>query len=1142
MPKGAVNRLETWLVVLRYCLPAWLLVALALLVDHPASLILLLMADTVLMTGICRAIGFDLEATFARSLARRGLTYFVVLTAYTAFVAALLAAPAWWLSREDSLPAALALSAALAVSLLAIWRIWPVFVLPFVWDDAYPPDEYEGSWLSAALQRSLAFARHLTGENELFFAYTLPAAMALLLLAGGALALSGVGGLFTGEVRSAGLVIYGALLAPMAHVVLVNRGLHALLAGARQDRRRRSEAESSAAVTEEFPTADGSGSGLPPGIGQADLNATLVCAVQSAQTSLALAALERGADADAVPGPEQRDQRSALTIATTLPDLRVLRALIAKGADVNRRHGGITPLLAATRDSYQGRPDAVTTLLANGADARLGDESGQTPLHHAARCTEPIIAALLLDAAADIDAVDREGMTALNIACANANWPVATFLLERRAKPNVDGAQPALWLAAGVASDDPTGVKLLLKYKAQVDQRGPMQRTPLMAAALAGHPRIADALLGAGADPNLADDRGTTALMEAARSGAVGVIHSLGQHKVEPNSVDASGRSALIIACQSRHAGEDAVRALLALGADRSLTGPDGRRALDHAAAAGRWHVVALLDPAYPLPASLGGEPPVTLEASADHLLDALRFAHWNVAAQFADALSGWPASALADLYLDLAEPDQTAARTWLLNHGLSGDARLSDGRLLLDALVAELPASATALDQWVTSGAALGGSALVARVLVQAPAGEEGDRVRAIARDILDRGGDAFGSTSQRTALHLAAAQGDAGLSRRLLELGVDADVRDAQGRTPLHLAFKCEPGRAEAMVQLLVRFGASPEIATANGETPLGLALARDESRYSTWLNWTSWRLPGRPLRDADLPAAAAMGDSEAVERLIALGLSIDGEDAKGATALIRAAGSGHAALVVQLLAAGADVGRVTRSGMHCLAAAVSAGREAVVRTLLHHHIAPDLPLAGGGTALMIAAALGQTGIAAALLEAGADANASDAQGMTPMHAAAQYAFDTGDSRNARTLFELLMQADARLDQRNEAGQDALLILLGARAQPGARCDAEHLTRMAGLLLERGAKVDTQDQRGVGVLHACALHGLYGCARLLKAHGAPLDLVDGFGRSAADVAAVLGYVDVASELGAVPAPMPGVRQTLRRPARTPD
>ncbi len=1137
MPKRAAHRLNALSRALVMLVPAWMCFALAAFINHPLSLILVLIANAIAMTAVCNSLGFGIEGSFSRSVARRGLAYFVLLTAYTAFVAAVLAAPAWWLTRDDSLPAALALSAALMVGLFALWRIWPAFALPLLWDDAYPHDEERGSWLWTALLRSLAFARHLTREHE-FFVLGLPATIGLLLLSVGALALVGLGGFITGDLRVAATALYALVVSPLVHLLIANRSLRALLADVRSARRQRDVTVQTEPTIDETPL-------LPHGIGSIELAATLLCAARSAQTNLALAALERGADPDALPTPDLRDQRSALMIAVTLPDQRLLRALIAKRADVNRIHGGITPLIAATRDSHQGRPEAVTTLLANGADPRSADSQGSTPLHHAARCADPIVAALLLDAGADVNVINNEGMTALAIASSHASWDIVRFLLERGAKPDLERAQPALMFAAGIADDDPAGVKLLLKQRANVDVRAALERTPLMAAALAGNSRIVDALLAAGASTDLADHRGTTALMEAARAGAVAAIHALGKRQASPDAVDANGRSALIIACLSRHASEDVVRALLALGADRARAAADGKRALDHAAAAGRWHIVALLDPAYPLPSSLAHQTSGAQAVNPDHLLDALRFGHWNVAAEFIGVLDAWPSTAFADLYLDLADAEHAHARLWLFNHGLNADAIASDGCTLLNALLAQLPSTVCALGELLARGASMGGAGLLARVLACMP-GEANQRValRELATQFLDRGADACGwASGERSALQLAVAAGEVPLVTRLLDLGADPNARDAHGRTPLHMVFNGEREVAVPLLRLLVDAGANPEIADATGETPLGLALASTQPQLAYWLNWSSWRLPLRRLRAADLPAAAALGDLDAVNRLIALGHSLDGEDAQGATALIRAAGSGHAALVVRLLEAGADTTRAARSGIHCLAAAVSAKREAVVRTLLSHGIEPDARIGGGGTALTLASALGEIRIAEALLEAGADVNACDEQGTTPLHAAAQCAFDNNASVNARALFERLLRAGARLDARNRSGQDALLIVLGARAQAGAACDAEHLLGLTDLLLQNGAPLDSQDLRGVSALHACALHGLLGCARLLKAHGAPLNLLDGFERSAAQVAALLGYVDVAAELdtrGA--ATLPSARQTLRRPARAPE
>ncbi|MEO7432925.1 MAG: ankyrin repeat domain-containing protein [Dokdonella sp.] len=1139
MSRRAVNHPFQYLSAFRNLLPAWCLFALVMVIDHPLSLILLLLGNAIAMTAICNALGFGLESSFWRSIARHGLSYFVLSSAYIATVAALLAGPAWWVARDGSLVSALLLSATLAAALFLAWRVWPAFALPFVWDDAYPCGDERGSWLSCALRRCLAFARHLTTEHDLFLAYGLPANASLLLLNAVALAIAGVGGLLAGEIRIVAIAIYALILVPLLHGVLVNRCLRALMARAHD----RADTESSEQAALIESTGD-ERSVLPDSISRSELDATLLCAAHSGQVALALAALDRGADPDASPGQDLRDQRSPMMIAVALPDTRLLRALIAKGADVNRTCGGSTPLIAATRDSYRGRPEAVTTLLANGADARIADAAGNAPLHHASRSDEPIVAALLVDAGAELNAINADGASALGIACSHANWDVAAFLIDRGANVELDRAHPALVAAASGSDDDPAGVRMLLKHRAHVDIRAPLERTALMAAALAGHSRIVETLLAAGASPDLVDHRGTTALMEAARFGAVAAIHSLGKRKADPDLTDASGRTALIIACQSRHASEDAVRALLGLGADRTRAGADGKRALEHAAAAGRWHIVALLDPAYPLPSSLDRDSPPLHTASTDHLLDALRFGHWNVAAEFVGVLKDWPANALVDLYFELSDPDHVLARTWLMNHGMDGATLLSDGRSLTDALVEGLPDTCAALREVMDRGISVCGAGTIARLLGHAQPHEPFDPLRSVAWDALQRGGDwCAGASADRTALHIACALGDVAFAIQLIERGADPNARDALGRTPLHLALNVSSPSALELVQLLLRAGANPEIATANGETALGFALASTQLEFARWLNWPVWKLPLRALRASDLPSAAAQGDIEAVDRLLLLGFPAEAEDAQGATALIRASGSGHTSLVVRLLAAGADPNHVARSGMHCLAAAVNAKQEGVVRTLLSHGIAADTRLAGGGTPLILAAALGQMRIAEALLEAGADANAVDDQGTAPLHAASQHAFESRDTPGSRSLLELLLRCGARLDGRNARGQDALLLLLGARAQPGTRCDAEHLLRLAEFLLERGARVDAQDQRGVSALHACALHGLYGCARLLKAHGAPLDLVDGFDRSAADVAGLLGYVDVAAELGNVRhSSLPTARQTLRRPARAPD
>jgi ankyrin repeat protein len=334
-----------------------------------------------------------------------------------------------------------------------------------------------------------------------------------------------------------------------------------------------------------------------------DADEALYAALRSGRVDAALAALAAGANAHALPASGERDQRNLPMLAALQGDLRALRQLIARGVDLNQAFAGMTPLLAATRDSWHGRPEAVMTLLANGADARATDNEGNTPLHHAARSTDPAVAALLLDAGAHVDAINGEGHSPLAIACGSGNWRLARFLIEHGARPEPVGGEPAL-LAAVSGDDDPGGAQLLLRHKARVDARGAEHRTALLQACASGNVDIAGVLLEAGADRNAQDEHGMTPLLEAAHHGHGAVVARLAASKPNARAVDAQQRNALMLACLGGAAPE-LLQQLLALGVDPQQVDAEGRRAIDVAIAHGRWPQVAVLDPEYALPATV---------------------------------------------------------------------------------------------------------------------------------------------------------------------------------------------------------------------------------------------------------------------------------------------------------------------------------------------------------------------------------------------------------------------------------------------------------------------------------------------------------------------------------------------------------
>ncbi|MCZ8319232.1 MAG: ankyrin repeat domain-containing protein [Silanimonas sp.] len=828
-----------------------------------------------------------------------------------------------------------------------------------------------------------------------------------------------------------------------------------------------------------------------------------------------LATLDAGADPDALPDPASPDQRTLAMLAALLPDLRLLRELIVRGVDLNLEHAGLTPLLAATRDSWHGRIDAVTMLIANGADPRRADRDGNTPLHHAARSTDPAIAAQLLDAGADLTALNGESQAPLALALASGNWRVARFLLERGAKPELPGAQPALLAAAAGEDDDPAGVQMLLKHKAKVDARDARGRTALLEAIAAGHEAIAKALIEAGASVVHADAEGRNALLEAAAAPQPGLLERVAARSPDPDSVDAAGRNALALACA---AGVEParLRALLAMGVSPDRRDAAGRRPVEHAVGAGRWSLVAVLDPEYPLPAGVlggDGEPASTAPPSRERLRDALRARDFAAAAAALGADDAPSRAAVSMLLLEFADAPAIDIGEWLLAHGAHLDDRLAgmdsvglllvdrglDAELLLRAALAlgQVPQGAGALARWLATNAA------------------EPRRAEDIALVMLERGVDPFApSPSGDPAVVLAAVADQRRLLDALLQRGLDPAARDARGNTALHRAVAA--GR-EATIRLLIRHGAPEEARAADGQTPHGLAVARGRRDLADWLDWRPWPLPGRALRDADLPAAAVAGDLGAVVRLVALGLPVDATDAQACTALLRASGGGHVALVDHLLGLGADPARAARTGATPLSAAISMRHAAVVDRLLLAGADPDQAMPGGVTPLMLAAALGLPDLVARLLRAGADVAARDAQGLTPLHCAALFAFGSRERARVLALFDALLLADADADVASQSEQTPLLLLLGARAEPGAAHDEDVLLAALDRLLAEGASLGHVEQRGVTALHLAALHGMGRVVERLLAEGADPSARDRFGRTPADLALIRGYVDIA-------------------------
>lgn len=1093
-------------------------------VEAPLAVVPALLAQPLLALGVSWWRGSRGDTGFVagmRAAAAMVLPWAVAL----ALAAALAGWPLAALRRDGGFGEALLLAAAAAAAVVAAWRTWP-------------------NWQS--MERGGGPAglrwRHAVAPGELDAWRGLGVALPLVGLLGALLVL-GWPHWLQGSARWAGAIAL-AVLAPLLH-------------GALQRVRPAEPAEDGHRADPFDLLAEAAPEPAAALAFEGDLDAQLHEAARGGRVERALQLIEAGADPHALPEEGARDRRSLAVLAAVLPDLRLLRELIARGVDINDTASGMTPLLAATRDSWHGRPEAVMTLLANGADPRVVDADGNTPLHHAARSSDPGVVALLRDAAADPEALNHDGLSPLGVACAAGNWRLARFMLERGAKAEPAGGVPALLAAAAPDEDDAAGVQLLLKSRARVDARDGQRRSALHEAVRAGHRDIVAALLEAGANLEARDADGRTPWLEAALHGRIGVLEQLHAHGPDIAAVDGEGRNALLLACQGEHVALPLVRRLLELGVDPAQTDHAGRHAVDMAAVAGRWRIVAELDPDYPLPSAVAEavalpEPDAPADAlngmgaAAPDLpqpdrapIELLREGLQGARREGLDVLARLcTARELGGLLHAPALARRGDAVAWLLAHGAAAETPDANGDVPMFAALARGGEAVAATQAFLRAGVSPAGAGGLARFLVACQRHDQGARgLEQLALDLLERGADMFAASADGDpCLALSVRLGWIRLQRRLLECGANAETRDSRGMTALHLAAAL--GR-EAALKCLLAHGASPEVRAADGQTPLGVALSSGRRDLADWLDWRVWTLPRRALVDADLPAAAMSGDADAVRRLLDLGLPLDAVDAQGCTALLRAAGGGHVAVIDLLLARGADLNLAAHSGATPLSAAVSMRQLDIVGTLLAAGAPIERKLPGGATVLMLASALGMPDIAARLLAAGADVHAGDAQGLSPLHCAALYGFGAQDPARLLALFDALLLAGAEPDLA--AGQvTPLLLLLGARAQPDSRCDETVVLAGVERLLEEGVSLDAVDPRGFGVLHLAALHGQLALVRRLLRAGADPARRDTLNRTPRDIAVMRGFVDVAAELAPLAAP-PDVSPSMARFLRDP-
>jgi ankyrin repeat protein len=294
--------------------------------------------------------------------------------------------------------------------------------------------------------------------------------------------------------------------------------------------------------------------------------APLWLAAQSGDALLVRLLLDNKAEPDAATATGV----TPLMIAAAAGNPIAVGLLIERGADPDAKEKtyGQTPLIFAA--AYN-RPDAIAVLLEHGANVAAAtkvrpsaDElmGGLTGLHYAVRQGNVEAVDALLDRGADVNSVSADSTTPLMLATINGRFDLAMHLLER-------GGDPTIATAAGATP-------LYRVIDVQWAPKSAYPQPPGAGQQQTGYLELMKALLERGADPNArlrkalwytryssglggTDPAGATPFWRASEVGDVDAMRLLVAHGADPSVKTLEGVSPLMVLAGAGHQGNDAI-------------------------------------------------------------------------------------------------------------------------------------------------------------------------------------------------------------------------------------------------------------------------------------------------------------------------------------------------------------------------------------------------------------------------------------------------------------------------------------------------------------------------------------------------------------------------------------------------------
>ncbi|XP_066175073.1 ankyrin repeat domain-containing protein 26 [Sylvia atricapilla] len=167
----------------------------------------------------------------------------------------------------------------------------------------------------------------------------------------------------------------------------------------------------------------------------------------------------------------------------------------------------------------------------------------------------------------------------------------------------------------------------------------------------------------------------------------------------------------------------------------------------------------------------------------------------------------------------------------------------------------------------------------------------------------------------AERTALHLACANGHVDVVTYLVENNCKLNLLDGDNRSPLMKAVQCQQ---EKCVAILLEHGADPNLADGDGNTTLHLAVLSGNTTVAGLLLEHNASIDAQN-KEGYTPLILAVSEhhEEVVEFLLKKGADVHARDQCERTPLMTAASGGELNLIKVLLRYGADVSHKDTNG---------------------------------------------------------------------------------------------------------------------------------------------------------------------------------------------------------------------------------